>query len=102
MVCTSGPPIVTRGSRRSSPRSELLVIGSRHRRSARGPTSQMRPFTSSPMRSEAAPPAAVLTHHWLVRRRGGEMVLEALAELVPGAPIYTLVHDAAWAGTAGS
>jgi glycosyltransferase involved in cell wall biosynthesis len=36
---------------------------------------------------------AVLTHHWLVRRRGGEKVLEALAELVPDAPIYTLVHD---------
>lgn len=36
---------------------------------------------------------AVLTHHWLVRRRGGEKVLEALAELLPGSPIYTLVHD---------
>lgn len=42
----------------------------------------------------------VLTHHWLVRRRGGERVLEALAQLAPGAPIYTLVHDAAleWEG----
>ena len=36
--------------------------------------------------------SAVLTHHWLVRRRGGERVLEALAELLPGAPVYTLVH----------
>lgn len=36
----------------------------------------------------------MLTHHWLVRRRGGEKVLEALARLVPGAPIYTLVYDA--------
>lgn len=44
--------------------------------------------------------SAVLTHHWLVRRRGGEKVLEALAALVPDAPIYTLVHDAA--GLAGS
>ena len=38
---------------------------------------------------------AVLTHHWLVRRRGGERVLEALAELLPEAPIYTLVADTA-------
>jgi glycosyltransferase involved in cell wall biosynthesis len=37
--------------------------------------------------------SAVLTHHWLVRRRGGEKVLEALAELLPQSPIYTLVHD---------
>lgn len=37
--------------------------------------------------------SAALTHHWLVRRRGGEKVLEALAELLPGAAIYTLVCD---------
>ncbi len=42
--------------------------------------------------------SAVLTHHWLVRRRGGEQVLAALCELLPGAPIYTLVHDAAGVG----
>lgn len=40
--------------------------------------------------------SAVLTHHWLVRRRGGEKVLEAIAELFPEAPVYTLVHDAAY------
>jgi glycosyltransferase involved in cell wall biosynthesis len=39
--------------------------------------------------------SAVITHHWLVRRRGGERVLDALCELLPDAPIYTLVHDAA-------
>ncbi len=44
--------------------------------------------------------SAVLTHHWLVRRRGGEKVLEALAELLPDSPIYTLVFDPA--GMAGS
>lgn len=44
--------------------------------------------------------SAVLTHHWLVRRRGGDKVLEALAELLPDAPVYTLVHDPA--GMAGS
>ncbi len=33
-----------------------------------------------------------LVHDWLTGRRGGERVLEALAELFPGAPIYTLFH----------
>ncbi len=42
--------------------------------------------------------SAVLTHHWLVRRRGGEKVLEALCELLPDSPIYTLVHDPEGAG----
>jgi glycosyltransferase involved in cell wall biosynthesis len=37
--------------------------------------------------------SAVLTHHWLVRRRGGERVLEALCELLPNSPVYTLVYD---------
>ncbi len=34
-----------------------------------------------------------LVHHWLVSRRGGERVLEVLSRLVPGATLYTLVHD---------
>src|SRR5438046_8343327 len=34
-----------------------------------------------------------LVHYWLVRRRGGERVLEALAEMLPGADIFTLVLD---------
>ncbi|MHC5209411.1 MAG: glycosyltransferase [Planctomycetota bacterium] len=34
-----------------------------------------------------------LVHHWLVRRRGGERVLAAVAEAFPGADLYTLVHD---------
>lgn len=33
-----------------------------------------------------------LVHDWLTGMRGGEKVLEALADLFPGAPIYTLVH----------
>lgn len=37
--------------------------------------------------------SVVLTHHWLVRRRGGEKVLEELAALYPDAPIFTLVHE---------
>lgn len=32
-------------------------------------------------------------HDWLVTYRGGEKVLEALAELYPEAPIYTLFYD---------
>lgn len=40
--------------------------------------------------------SAVATHHWLVRRRGGEKVLEALLELLSSeTPIHTLVYDAA-------
>ena len=33
-----------------------------------------------------------LVHDWLTGMRGGEKVLEAIAELFPGAPIHTLVH----------
>ena len=50
--------------------------------------------------SAPLPCTAVLTHHWLVRMRGGEKVLAALTELLPAAEIYTLVHDAD--GVAGS
>ncbi len=34
-----------------------------------------------------------LAHHWLVGMRGGEKVLEQIAQLFPSAPIYTLVVD---------
>lgn len=33
-----------------------------------------------------------LVHDWLTGLRGGEKVLEAIAELFPGAPVYTLFH----------
>jgi len=33
-----------------------------------------------------------LVHDWLTGRRGGEKVLEVLAEIFPQAPIYTLFH----------
>ena len=49
------------------------------------------PLTNEPI--ALADLSAALTHHWLVRRRGGEKVLEALAELLPRAPIYTLIAD---------
>jgi glycosyltransferase involved in cell wall biosynthesis len=32
-----------------------------------------------------------LAHHWLVGMRGGEKVLEQICQVLPGAPIYTLV-----------
>lgn len=53
-----------------------------------------------PTAAEIAPLdcSAVLTHHWLVKRRGGERVLEALCELLPDSPIFTLVHDPEGAG----
>lgn len=33
-----------------------------------------------------------LVHDWLTGMRGGERVLERIARLYPGAPLYTLVH----------
>src|SRR5204862_384596 len=45
---------------------------------------------------EARTPAlgnrVALVHDWLTGMRGGEKVLEAIAELYPDAPIYTLLH----------
>ncbi len=42
--------------------------------------------------SPGRPPRTALVHDWLTGMRGGEKVLEAIAALFPGAPIYTLVH----------
>jgi glycosyltransferase involved in cell wall biosynthesis len=44
--------------------------------------------------AEAAPPRrrVALVHDWLTGMRGGEKVLEAIAELYPDAPIHTLLH----------
>jgi glycosyltransferase involved in cell wall biosynthesis len=44
--------------------------------------------------SRAEGPRAALVHDWLTGMRGGEKVLESLALLLPGAPIYTLFHFA--------
>ena len=33
-----------------------------------------------------------LVHDWLTGMRGGEKVLDAICELFPDAPLYTLVH----------
>jgi glycosyltransferase involved in cell wall biosynthesis len=34
-----------------------------------------------------------IVHYWLMNRRGGEKVLEALCRLLPGADIFTLFYD---------
>ncbi|CAN5499497.1 glycosyltransferase [soil metagenome] len=53
-------------------------------RNAMRPTSQARlPATTKP---------TALLHDWLTGFRGGEWILEALCELAPGAPLYTLLH----------
>jgi glycosyltransferase involved in cell wall biosynthesis len=37
-------------------------------------------------------PRVALVHDWLTGMRGGEKVLDALCEIFPGAPLYTLVR----------
>ena len=41
------------------------------------------------------PMRTALVHHWLVSHRGGERVLETLAQLFPSADLFTLVCDPA-------
>ncbi len=55
---------------------------------ATGPTAPTLPPGAAPGR----PPRVALVHDWLTGMRGGEKVLEAIGELFPGAPIYTLFH----------
>ena len=38
---------------------------------------------------------AAIVHYWLVNRRGGEKVLDALCRLLPEADIFTLFCDPA-------
>jgi glycosyltransferase involved in cell wall biosynthesis len=45
-----------------------------------------------PRSSIVDPRRVALVHDWLTGMRGGEKVLEAIAELFPGATIHTLVH----------
>lgn len=40
----------------------------------------------------AASARVALVHDWLTGMRGGEYVLEAMAELLPGAELFTLLH----------
>ena len=36
---------------------------------------------------------SAIIHYWLLNRRGGEKVLDALCRLLPGADIFTLFCD---------
>ena len=38
---------------------------------------------------------AAIVHYWLLNRRGGEKVLEALCRLLPDADMFTLFYDPA-------
>lgn len=42
--------------------------------------------------ARVAPSRTALVHDWLTGMRGGEKVLESLAEIFPDAPLYTLFH----------
>lgn len=46
----------------------------------------------SPELSKIDPTRVALVHDWLTGMRGGEKVLEAIADLFPSAPIFTLFH----------
>ena len=39
-------------------------------------------------------PRVAIVHHWIVRKRGGERVLESLCRAFPEADLFTLVYDA--------
>ncbi len=44
----------------------------------------------------ANPLRVAIVHYWFIRRRGGERVVEALAELFPQADIYALLVGPGW------
>ncbi len=46
----------------------------------------------NPASTRLPQPQVALVHDWLTGMRGGEKVLQSLASLYPGAPIYTLLH----------
>ncbi|MCB1057777.1 MAG: glycosyltransferase [Acidobacteria bacterium] len=52
----------------------------------------MSPGPASPRTGATGGRRVALVHDWLTGMRGGEMVLEAMASLFPGAPIHTLFH----------
>ncbi|RKY17211.1 MAG: glycosyltransferase family 4 protein [Planctomycetota bacterium] len=58
-------------------------------------TTPTTPTTPTAAAASAPEPRSdvALVHHWLVTRRGGEKCLDALSSLLPGASLYTLVHD---------
>ena len=76
----------------SSARAVLLgALGAARARDLRARCSRIdrRPAAA---RQTGPPPRVALVHDWLTGMRGGEKVLEAICELYPEAPLYTLVH----------
>ncbi|HZB26863.1 MAG TPA: glycosyltransferase [Vicinamibacterales bacterium] len=49
-------------------------------------------MTADASSSPGPAPRVALVHDWLTGMRGGEKVLDALCELFPEAPLYTLLH----------
>ena len=46
-----------------------------------------------PNRQIISTPRVAIVHHWIVRKRGGERVLESLCRAFPQADLFTLVYD---------
>ena len=53
---------------------------------------QLKNGRHAPRPSPLAPRTVALVHDWLTGMRGGEKVLDAIAELFPGATVHTLLH----------
>ena len=60
--------------------------------SRRGTSATSLGSRARPLIAEGRPLRVALVHDWLTGMRGGEKVLEAIADLFPEAPIYTLFH----------
>jgi glycosyltransferase involved in cell wall biosynthesis len=60
----------------------------------------LRPFMSDQNRGQVGGShlRVALVHYWYVKRRGGERVLEVLAEMFPQADLFMLLHDPAALG----
>lgn len=52
-------------------------------------------MTTTPPHASDGVPKIAIVHYWLVDRRGGERVVEALCELYPQADVFTNVYDPA-------
>ena len=58
----------------------------------RGASDGSGPLSPPALRPSSRALRVALVHDWLTGMRGGEKVLEAIAELYPDAPIFTLLH----------
>ncbi len=71
----------------------VAVLATAPHRLGEGPVRYTAPMFPGSDNAVPAGTRVALVHHWLVRRRGGERVLEALSRALPGADLFTLVHD---------